>query len=411
MKRILFVAVVVSLLALPAAARQWTTRSGGPPIEAELMDVKDGNAILQKTDGSQVSIPLNKLSLGDVRYINQELKSAEAAVTGGKVEAPSSPAERPKIDTPLAVKGKAATPAQMKKLHYDWKKGQTYVYKVRIIGERGNDTENRTGNVTYKVGSTQLDEIQLAMTSELKYDASATPRRYTLLGGRHVAFVSDVDRKKDVTVRINPQGRILESQGDAPLPYLLGDLAELVVEPLPEAEQTTWTITGDPGVVVVSLQYPYWRFSMPGFREGVPAAEKTVYTVEEGSDKYITISKRYEMSSAATLGGKPRIEATGSGKLKFDLQRSVFATLDYDMRVTVRLEQGRRDAAAHQLPVAERRGHRRGGQGSQGGQGRSRKGQARKGPAADRKGNCLRAGRSDFRRCRTNRRRRQVAGR
>ncbi|MGD0818829.1 MAG: BREX system ATP-binding domain-containing protein, partial [Methanomassiliicoccales archaeon] len=44
----------------------------------------------------------------------------------------------------------------------------------------------------------------------------------------------------------------------------------------------------------------------------------------------------YEMTSAAMLNGKPKIEAFGEGKLKFDTQRSVFASLDFDMRVTVR---------------------------------------------------------------------------
>ena len=184
---------------------------------------------------------------------------------------------------PGAAKADGVTAAQLKKLHYDWKKGQSYVYRVRIVGERGNDTENRSGEVTYKVKSTQLDEIQLVMTSNLKYEATPIPRRYALLPGRHVGFVSDVDRTKEATIRIDPHGRLLESKGEAPLPYLLGDLSELVIEPLPQAEKVSWTIGGDPGVAVVSLQYPFWRFSQPGFREGVPAAEKTVYTVEKVS--------------------------------------------------------------------------------------------------------------------------------
>ena len=42
------------------------------------------------------------------------------------------------------------------------------------------------------------------------------------------------------------------------------------------------------------------------------------------------------MTSAATLAGKPRLEAAGDGKLKFDTRRGAFASLDYDIRVTVR---------------------------------------------------------------------------
>ena len=248
----LLVVVVVSLLALPAAARQWTARAGGFSVEAELVDVKDGNAVLKKTDGTQISVPLTKLSLSDVQYVNEVLKSAEAGLTGAKPESAATAAEKPQGEAlPGAAKPAVPSAAQLKKLHYDWKKGQTYVYRVRIVGDRGNDTENRAGEVTYKVKSTQLGEIQLAMTSKMKYEAIDNPRRYVLLPGRHVGYVSDADGTKEVTIRIDPQGRLLETKGQAPLPYLLGDLSELVVEPLPPAEQSTWTINGDPGVAVV----------------------------------------------------------------------------------------------------------------------------------------------------------------
>ena len=76
------------------------------------------------------------------------------------------------------------------------KKGETYVYRVRIIGERGNDTENRSGEVTYKVKSTRLGEIRLAMTSKMKYEAMANVQKYVLLSGRHVRFHSNADGAK-----------------------------------------------------------------------------------------------------------------------------------------------------------------------------------------------------------------------
>jgi hypothetical protein len=331
-----------------AAARQWTSRAGGFAVEAELVDVKDGNAVLKKANGSQVAVPLNKLSLGDVRYINEVLRSAEAGVTGGKAEAPAPVAGKPQTEPPaIAAKPAAVTAAMLKKLRYDWKKDQTYVYHVRIIGERGNDTENRSGDVTYKVKSTRLDEIRLAMTSDLRYADFERARRYVVLPGRHLGFVSNVDKPREATIRIDSFGRLLESKGEAPLPYLLGDLSELVVEPLPRAEEASWTITSDPGIAVVSIHYPYWRSSLVAFREGVPAAEKTVYTVQGESDKLILISKHYEMTSAATLAGKPRIEAAGDGKLKFDTQRGVFASLDLDMRVTVRDSNKTEDTPLH----------------------------------------------------------------
>lgn len=334
---LLLVAIVVSLLASPVAARQWTSRAGGFSVEAELVDVKDGKVILKKTDGSQISVPLEKLSLGDVQFISETLKAAEAAITGGR-PASSAPAGAmlQAGATPEAAKPATVPPALLKKLHYNWQKGQSYVYRVRISGERGSATENRDGEVTYKVKSTQLDEIELAMTSKMRLSLNMHPSDYVLLPGRHVGFVTNIDGTREYTIRINPQGRVLDSRGGAPLPYLLGDLAELVIEPLPQAEQMTWTVQGDPGIAVVSAHYPYCRYPRAAFREGIPANEKTVYTVMEATGKLLIISKHYEMTSAATLGGKPRIEGTGDGKLKFDTERGAFASLDYDIRITVR---------------------------------------------------------------------------
>ncbi len=333
MKRIVSVIVVVSMLASPLWARPWSFRSGGAPIEAELVDVKDGNAVLKKDDGSQISVPLNKLSLADVRYVNEVLKSAEAAVAGGDKPA----AEAPSVEAPRAEPApKALKSADLSTLHYEWKKGKTYVYHVRILGERGHDIENRSGEVTCKVKSIRHDEITLTMTCQMKRETSTYARRYVLIPGRHVEFFSDIEGKREITITIDPTGRLLESKGEAPLPYLLGDLSELIVEPLPPAKKDSWTIRGDPGVAVISPFYPYCRYSLAGFREGVPAEEKTTYKVRGRDGALITLSKRYEMIAAAAVAGRPRIEATGEGTLTFDTERHMFASLDYNMRVTVR---------------------------------------------------------------------------
>jgi len=261
-----------------------------------------------------------------------EMQESRAAPANAAAAAP--PAETAAATLPPTPNAPTTNTDLLKKLRYAWKKGQAFVYRVRIVGDRGNDLENRSGLVTYTVKSNQYDEIHLAMKSDMQCESTVRPSRYTLLPGRHVGFVSHSDGKRESSIRIDPTGRILEAKGETPLPYLLGDLAELIVEPLRERE--SWTVENDPGLAVVSLEYPFWRFSQPGFREGVPAVEKTDYTVLEASDKLITIAKHYAMHSAATLGGKPRIEAVGDGKLQFDVARGAPAALDFNITVTVR---------------------------------------------------------------------------
>jgi HEAT repeat protein len=353
MKRMCVILVISVMLlglvmAASATARQWTYRAGGESVEGELIDVKEGNVVLKKTDGSQTSIPLNKLSLGDIKYVQETLKEAEEAITkdAGSPQTAAEPANPAAVSTKAAapsspspspgVKLDDAATAALKKLHYNWKKDDSYVYRFRLLGDRGNETENRTGNITFKVKSNQYGEVSLMVKSNLKYESDGSPSGHVVIVGRHVHFASDVDKPKEMLIRVDPDGRILESKGEAPLPYLLGDLSELVIEPLPKEEKASWTINSDPGIAVVSVQYPYFRSSMTRFREGVPANEKTTYTVQEVKDNMIVIAKKYEMTSAAAIAGKPRIEANGSGKLKFDIERGVFSSLDFDMHVTVR---------------------------------------------------------------------------
>ncbi len=64
-----------------AEVRKWVSRDGQYTVEAELSDVRDASAILKKPDGSEVIVPLNKLSLADVNYVRKVLDDAEKAVT------------------------------------------------------------------------------------------------------------------------------------------------------------------------------------------------------------------------------------------------------------------------------------------------------------------------------------------
>jgi WD40 repeat protein len=61
-------------------ARKWTARTGDFSTEAELVDVSGGNVVLKKKDGANITVPLDRLSLADVRYVEQYLRDATAAV-------------------------------------------------------------------------------------------------------------------------------------------------------------------------------------------------------------------------------------------------------------------------------------------------------------------------------------------
>ncbi|MEZ6133648.1 MAG: SHD1 domain-containing protein [Pirellulaceae bacterium] len=76
--------------------RTWTSRAGGFSVEASLEDVVNGNVVLKKSDGATLSVPLEKLSLGDVRYIDTVMREAQSAVVGKEMK--ESPADAPEPD-------------------------------------------------------------------------------------------------------------------------------------------------------------------------------------------------------------------------------------------------------------------------------------------------------------------------
>jgi hypothetical protein len=333
-KRWISLAVVASTLVSAAWAREWTSRSGGFSVEAELVDVKDGNVILKKPGGSQITVPMNKLSLGDVRYIGEVFKAAEAAVGNSKPE--------PAADDNVSLDARKREPlpaplpaASIPELRYRWKQGQTYVYYVTVVSENAQYNESISGNVTFTVKSTNDDETQLVMTEDLKGGDKWTPVRIVVYP-RHFVHAYAVPTKNEVTITLDPRGRVLHTEGSRPLPFLLGDLSQLIVEQLPADKQTTWTANGDSTTSDAEQTYPYYRRHYVSAHVGAPLTEKRSYVVTGQSGKSVTIFRRLELGTTNVVGNKPQFEAVGDGTLTFDTERGAFARFESSLRLVAR---------------------------------------------------------------------------
>lgn len=60
---------LVMAMAVPAAARKWTSKDGRFSTEAELIEVADGKVTLKKESGDTITVPLDRLSMADRRYV------------------------------------------------------------------------------------------------------------------------------------------------------------------------------------------------------------------------------------------------------------------------------------------------------------------------------------------------------
>lgn len=113
--RVIFLCCLILLLSgtwAKAQVRKWTARTGDFTVEAELIDVANDIASLKRADGKIVKVALDKLSLGDLRYIKQALADA-ASATGGDKEKAKPAAVMPEEDDPfkpVTPRGGAPTP-------------------------------------------------------------------------------------------------------------------------------------------------------------------------------------------------------------------------------------------------------------------------------------------------------------
>ena len=75
--RSLIAAVLVLTVCAPVSfARQWTDSTGKFTIEAEFVEFKDGEVRLKKASGSIITIPVEKLSEADQKFV-REVKSQQ----------------------------------------------------------------------------------------------------------------------------------------------------------------------------------------------------------------------------------------------------------------------------------------------------------------------------------------------
>jgi thiol-disulfide isomerase/thioredoxin len=81
--RVLCSAVVFAAVAIVAVAvakeRTWTDKTGKFSVSAELVEVEDGKAVLRRTDGKTVTVPVDKLSDADQAFLNEQSKKSTIA--------------------------------------------------------------------------------------------------------------------------------------------------------------------------------------------------------------------------------------------------------------------------------------------------------------------------------------------
>jgi serine protease Do len=152
-------------------------------------------------------------------------------------------------------------------------------------------------------------------------------------------------------VMVNALGEVLEFQGDAQLPGVLGPVGVFFLEPLDAYSESQWQVENEQTLTRIKRDEgpfggrmgpgfgPRMRgprgFGPPGFGqpqeevlEEIPAVERVVYSAGQTLNEKISLSKKYEFS-AIRSNNQPYMNIRGEGTLVFDMTQGMPASLDY----------------------------------------------------------------------------------
>lgn len=231
-------------------------------------------------------------------------------------------------------------------LKYLWKSGQYYTYSVVIEADQGDYWDVYSGYPTYTVLSVDDEGIKLSFRGTLKESRKAKPgRRVRIFGGRRRTPFSPIDgvgrrgKNRDTELTIDQHGNLVSIRGSSQLPFLLGNLSQLLFDPLLKAGETSATATRD---ISIHLSDGRSRFSprigRANTTKKLAAVEKTTYTVAKVMPDFVSIRKKYELKTADKVAGESRFEIQGVGTTTFDYKVGTPLKLEYELTEFVRTE-------------------------------------------------------------------------
>ncbi len=272
--------------------------------------------------------------------------SAAAAETPASAENASEPAEQTGSASPDTAG--ADTPKNLPR--YRFQPDERYVYEIKIETDLPDEKQTMTGHSYYKVKSvdeaagriTLSNRGSLSTHKEPKSSGTGSilfppwpPLRPFFSSGAHYGASREVI--------IEPTGNVLKSGEDSQLPYLLGNLWELMIDPMPPEGKRTWHSSNE--ILVVKKRNRQSRVPfrpLPLFLTETevnrPARQTVTYTLGETTGKTAVIQKKYKLVTDEKIGGRPRVEHVGQGEIAFDLRAGVPQSLAMEYTLTVRRE-------------------------------------------------------------------------
>jgi beta-lactamase regulating signal transducer with metallopeptidase domain len=322
--------LLLAAVLLPGAGGR--TNAGPLPVEVgQSSENKSGEA--EKTTAGEPpakSDPVADVPASGVTSSGSKVSAASPAGNGRAVENSepnAAPAQTAAALSPMDGKGP---------LSYRWQAGKSYAYSIQIEAEEEETTEIYSGTPTYLARSTGKDGTELVFNGRLMQSQKLKPSLQIPFGrppwirGPFSSF-SGVGIQTfpgaEQVLHVNNQGHLQSMQGDSQLPYVLGNLSQLVLVSFPEDARAQWEESEKTAILLKAGndgRFPFPRAAFGPFAnrdagERLEARERSEYRRDEPGDNAVVIHRNYQLKTTPAQGGQPRLLLTGDVQFSFDL--------------------------------------------------------------------------------------------
>ena len=228
----------------------------------------------------------------------------------------------------------AADPVE---LRYRWEAGARHAYEVKVTADHGDAVETLTGTPLLIVESAEDGQARMRLENSqlISVRQAKNPGRVRIPAAPRIP--TDLGRGfRGHELTLDNRGRVINQRGESQLPFVLGNLAQVLIEPLPADAVESWTQTESTTIRISSEWPPRSPFRRDVEQERLNAEETTTFTITDVSADAVVIQKEYRLATIETVKDQPRMELAGSGEITFDRQRQLPTALDYKASFIVR---------------------------------------------------------------------------
>jgi hypothetical protein len=248
-------------------------------------------------------------------------------------------------------------------LRYRWESGKSYAYSIQIEADEDESTEIYTGTPAYMVRSTGRDGTELVFNGRLMQSQKVKPSLqipfgrpprihgpFSSFGGVGIQTFPGTEH----VLHVNNQGHLQSMQGDSQLPYVLGNLSQLVLVRFPEDARAKWEESEKTAILMKAgndgrfpfPRAPFGPFANRDAGERLEAREQSEYRRDEPSDNAVVIHRKYELKTTQVQGGQPRFLLTGDVQFRFDLVLGLATSVAGQFKLTQNTEN-----TAYTIPI------------------------------------------------------------